>query len=46
MKQLFYLFKDGRLGVHEILKVVVLVRLRSLTDIAAIMIGHLAHSIG
>jgi hypothetical protein len=45
MKRLFCLFKDGRLGVHEILKVVVLVRLRSLTDIMAFTIGHLAHSI-
>jgi hypothetical protein len=45
MKRLFCLFKDGRLGVHEILKVAILVRLRSLTDIAAFMIGHLVHSI-
>jgi hypothetical protein len=45
MKQLFCLFKDGRLGVHEILKVAILVRLKSLTDIAAFAIDHMAHSI-
>jgi hypothetical protein len=45
MKRLFCLFKYGRLGVHEIIKVTVLVRLRSLTDIATFMIGHLVHSI-
>jgi hypothetical protein len=45
MKRLFCLFKYGRLGVHEILKVAILVRLKSLTDIAAFAIDHLAHSI-